>query len=75
MRLAEGTSMQGLHAALTVLSRQLQAFDMPALEVGTLADFIVLDRNLFEIEAQDISETQVLRTVFEGRVVFARGGG
>ncbi|MBP8270772.1 DUF1045 domain-containing protein [Sphaerotilus montanus] len=42
MRLAEGTSMQGLHAALTVLSRQLQAFDMPALEVGTLADFIVL---------------------------------
>jgi hypothetical protein len=42
MRLAEGTSMQGLHAALCALSRQLTPFDMPALEVGTLADFIVL---------------------------------
>lgn len=42
MRLAEGASMQGLHAALCVLSRQLVAFDMPALEVGTLGDFIAL---------------------------------
>jgi hypothetical protein len=42
MRLAEGTSMQGLHAALCVLSRQLQPFDMPVLDVGTLTDFLVL---------------------------------
>jgi hypothetical protein len=42
MRLAEGSSMQGLHAALCVLSRQIPVFDMPALEVGTLSDFIAL---------------------------------
>ncbi|WP_293997320.1 DUF1045 domain-containing protein [Sphaerotilus sp.] len=42
MRLAEGSSMQGLHAALCTLSRQLQPFDMPVLEVGPLSDFIVL---------------------------------
>ncbi len=42
MRLAEGTSMQGLHAALCALSRRMQSFDMPALEVAALSDFIVL---------------------------------
>lgn len=42
MRLAEGASVQGLHAALCALGQRLQPFDMPALEVGALTDFIVL---------------------------------
>ena len=42
MRLAEGSSMQGLHAALCVLSRQFASFDMPALEVGAIGEFIAL---------------------------------
>ncbi len=41
-----------------------------SLEQGKSADFIVLDRNLFEIPTAEISETRVLRTVFEGRNVF-----
>lgn len=36
---------------------------------GKSADFIVLDRNLFEIPAEDISEVVVLRTVFRGKTV------
>jgi len=40
-----------------------------SLEVGKLADLVVLDRNLFEIEAHDISETSALLTLFEGQVV------
>ena len=40
-----------------------------SIEVGKLADLIVLDRNLFEIEPAEISETQVLLTLFEGRAV------
>jgi Amidohydrolase family len=34
------------------------------------ADFIVLDRNLFEIAATTIAETKVLVTYFEGTAVF-----
>ncbi len=40
-----------------------------SLEAGKLADLIVLDRNLFEIPAHEISEAKVLATMFEGRVV------
>lgn len=40
-----------------------------SIEVGKYADLVLLDQNLFEIEAKDISETTALATVFEGRVV------
>ena len=43
-----------------------------SIEVGKSADFIVLNRNLLEIPAGDISETQVLATYFEGQPVFTR---
>ncbi len=33
------------------------------------ADMIVLDQDIFEVEVNQISETKVLRTVFEGKVV------
>lgn len=46
--------------------------DTGSIEIGNSADLIVLDRNLFEIPPEQISETQVLETVFEGRVVHAR---
>jgi hypothetical protein len=41
-----------------------------SLEVGKRADFVVLDRNLFEIPASEISEAEVLMTVFDGRTVY-----
>jgi len=40
-----------------------------SLEVGKSADFIALDRNLFEIPVYEVGATKVLRTVFEGRTV------
>lgn len=40
-----------------------------SIEVGKYADLIVLDRNLFDIAAADISETQVLLTLLEGKPV------
>jgi predicted amidohydrolase YtcJ len=43
--------------------------DTGSIETGKLADFIVLDQNLFEIPVADISETSVLLTVFGGRAV------
>jgi predicted amidohydrolase YtcJ len=44
-----------------------------SLEAGKSADFIVLDQNLFEIAADDIADTKVLQTWFEGRLVYERG--
>jgi predicted amidohydrolase YtcJ len=42
------------------------------IEPGKLADIIVLSNNLFEIPPQKILETQVLITIFDGKVVYKR---
>ena len=39
------------------------------LEVGKLADFIVLDRNVFKIPAQQVAQVKVLLTVVGGKAV------
>jgi predicted amidohydrolase YtcJ len=41
-----------------------------SLEVGKLADLIVLDRNFFDIPAVEIADIKVLQTVVGGHVVF-----
>jgi predicted amidohydrolase YtcJ len=41
-----------------------------SIEVGKLADMIVLDRNLFEIPSTEIHTARVLRTYFAGNSVF-----
>jgi predicted amidohydrolase YtcJ len=42
------------------------------LAVGKLADFIVLNHNLFEIPADQISDTKVDMTFFEGKLVYQK---
>ena len=42
------------------------------IEVGKLADMIMLDRSLLEIAPTDIRGTQVLTTMVGGRVVYQR---
>ncbi|HEX6107646.1 MAG TPA: amidohydrolase [Gemmatimonadales bacterium] len=44
-----------------------------SIEVGKLADLVVLDRNLFELPPDRIHEARVVRTLLEGRTVYARG--
>lgn len=41
-----------------------------SLEVDKLANFIILDRNLFAIKPNQIAATNVLMTVFEGSIVY-----
>ncbi|MDB4307859.1 amidohydrolase [Gammaproteobacteria bacterium] len=41
-----------------------------SLEVGKLADFIILDENPFGIEPARISNINVLQTIFDGKVVY-----
>ncbi|MCB1454206.1 MAG: amidohydrolase [Rhizobiaceae bacterium] len=43
-----------------------------SLEIGKSADFIVLDRNVLEVPSDEIADTNVLQTYFEGRLVFER---
>ena len=40
------------------------------LEVGKLADFVVLDRNPLKIPAAQIRDVAVVQTIKEGRAVF-----
>ena len=63
--------------ALVIFTRNgAQAMGMDnnsgSIEVGKSADMIVLDRNLFEIPAAQIGDTEVLETLFEGRLVSVR---
>ena len=41
-----------------------------SIEVGKKADLVVLDRNLFESPVSEIADTNVLMTVFEGKLVY-----
>jgi len=41
-----------------------------SIEVGKKADMVVLDRNLFDIPATEIADTNVLMTLFEGKAVY-----
>jgi predicted amidohydrolase YtcJ len=43
-----------------------------SVEVGKLADLIVIDQNLFKIEPQAISDTKVLLTLFGGKPVYGK---
>ena len=43
-----------------------------SIEVGKLADLVVLDQNLFTLPSSRIHEARVVRTLFEGRTVFQR---
>ena len=41
-----------------------------SIETGKLADMIILDRNLFQIEPTEIRNTEVLMTIVGGKVVY-----
>ncbi|AKB77413.1 Exoenzymes regulatory protein AepA precursor [Methanosarcina horonobensis HB-1 = JCM 15518] len=41
-----------------------------SLEVGKMADLIVLDKDLFKLPPEDINKVRVLNTILEGREVY-----
>ncbi len=42
-----------------------------SLESGKRADFIIIDRNIFEVDASQIDETKVLQTWLDGELVYS----
>jgi len=43
-----------------------------SIEVGKLADLVVLDRNLFAVPPEQIHQAQVMRTLLEGKTVYLK---
>lgn len=41
-----------------------------SIEVGKRADLVVLEKNLFDIPVEEIDETKILMTIFDGQEVF-----
>ena len=63
-------------AAFTINAAYVNSHDdrTGSIETGKLADLIVIDRNLFEIDPREISETEVLLTLFDGEPVHGDPG-
>ena len=47
-----------------------EEYEKGTLEDGKFADFVVLDRNIFEIPKADLINTKVLMTVMGGEVTY-----
>jgi predicted amidohydrolase YtcJ len=43
-----------------------------SLEIGKEADFIILNQNIFEIQTNQISQTQVLKTYLQGEMIYKK---
>ncbi|MBT4522535.1 MAG: amidohydrolase [Halieaceae bacterium] len=58
--------------AYTINGAYLMSLDdkQGSIEVGKRADFVILDRNLFGISSSEISDVQVVTTVFNGKDVY-----
>lgn len=41
-----------------------------SIEVGKCADFVILDKNIFEVSVHDIHKAKVLQTYVNGEVVY-----
>lgn len=72
LRQEESIDLVTALAAMTINGARVTRQDhlIGSIEPGKYATFIVLDRNLFKIPVDEISETSVEMTVFEGRVVY-----
>ena len=46
--------------------------DTGSIEIGKLADIIVLDHNLFDVPFSEINQVRVVATLFGGKLVFGR---
>ena len=66
IRLEEAVEIYTMHGA-----RAMRMEDrIGSIEPGKLADLIVLERNIFEIPIEDVADTTIRQTYFEGKLVY-----
>ena len=71
----DGRSFQSLEEVIPMLTingaKLLRQDDRTgSLEPGKYADFVVIDKNLFEIPISDIGSAKIMLTILEGQVVY-----
>ncbi len=63
------TVAQAVHANTLGAAYQIRLDDrVGSVEVGKLADLIVLDRNIFEVDPHDIHATNITMTMMNGQI-------
>lgn len=70
MALEEMLYAYTLHAAQAMRADRM----IGSLEPGKSADMIFLDRNLLEVPIEEVANAVVLQTMFEGKIIFRKGG-
>ena len=68
MNLSTAIAMYTINAAY----QTHQAGQTGSIEVGKFADLVILEQNLFAIAPREIHRVRVMRTIVEGKTVFAR---
>ncbi len=76
LTLNEAIDLPSAIRAMTINAAYLMDTDdqVGSIEIGKYADIIILDQNLFEIGAEKISSTKILKTLLAGKVVFDSSG-
>lgn len=64
-RALRGFTFEGAYASF-------QEGKVGTIKIGLMADFIVVDRDILNIDPREIPHTQVLTTVLEGKVVYGQ---
>ena len=54
---------------------EFQEKEKGSLEVGKLADIVVLSKDIFSIQPEEIKDTEVEMTILGGKIIFTRRGG
>lgn len=72
LNIDEAVDLETMIAAYTINGAYQMRLDSEqgSIEVGKRADLVILDRNLFEIPAAEISDAKVTSTIFDGRTVY-----
>ena len=69
LTLAEAVQLYTMGGAYS----QYREVDIGSIEPGKLADFIVIDQDIFNVPIHEVHKTKVLSTVIGGRVVYEDG--
>ena len=68
------TLPEAIEATTLTCAYQIRLEDkVGSIEVGKLADLVVLEKNLFDVEPMEISKVKVLMTMMNGEVTYRNG--